>query len=85
MCNNAVDNAIHACVQSLDSVASNIGSDMKVTTDWYRNNEMAVNHGKFRQMFMGLKNYIGLLIGINGIAVELTDSAKLLVVAKVQG
>ena len=44
--NFAYNNKIYACGQNLDSVASNIESDMKIAIIWYKNNEMVANLGK---------------------------------------
>ena len=78
VCNFADDNTIYACGQNLDSVASNIESDMKAAIRWYKNNEMVANPEKFQLMFIGLKDDIKLCIDINGIVVQMTDSVKLL-------
>ena len=78
VCNFADDNTIYACRQNLDSVASNIESDMKAAIRWYKNNEMVANPEKFQLMFIGLKDDIKLCIDINGIVVQMTDSVKLL-------
>ena len=78
VCNFADDNTIYACGQNLDSVASNIESDMKAAICWYKNNEMVANPEKFQLMFIGLKDDIKLCIDINGIVVQMTDSVKLL-------
>ena len=78
VCNFADDNTIYACGQNLDSVASNIESDMNAAICWYKNNEMVANPEKFQLMFIGLKDDIKLCIDINGIVVQMTDSVKLL-------
>ena len=46
VCNFADENTICACGQSLDSVASNIESDMKAALDLYKSNEMVANSDK---------------------------------------
>ena len=56
----ADENTIYACGQNLDSVTSNIESDMKATISWYKSNEMVINPEKFQLMFIGLKNDIKL-------------------------
>ena len=76
--NFADDNTIYACGQNLESVTSNIESDMKGTISWYKNNEMVANPEKFQRMFIGLKDDTKLCIDINGIMFQMTDSAKLL-------
>ena len=78
VCNVADDNTICACGQNLDSVTSNIESDMKVAMGWYKNNAMVANREKFQLMFLGLKDDINLCIDIHGTVVQMTDSVKLL-------
>ena len=63
---------------NLDFVASNIESDMKVVSDWYKNNEMVANPDKFQLMFIGLTDDIRIFIDINGKVAQMTDSVKLL-------
>ena len=62
---------------NLDFVASNIESDMKVVSDWYKNNEMVANPDKFQLMFIGLTDDIRIFIDINGKVAQMTDSVKL--------
>ena len=81
VCSFTDDNTIYACGQNLDSVTSNIESDMKVAMSWYKNNGMVANPERFQLMFLGLKDDINLCIGIHGTEVQMTDSAKLLGVA----
>ena len=78
VCNFADDNTIYACGQNLESVTSNIESDMKAAISWYNNNEMVANLEKFQLMFIGLKDDIKLCIDLNGIVVQMTDIVKLL-------
>ena len=47
VCNFADDNTIYTSGQNLDSVTSNIESDMKAEICWYKNNEMVANPGEF--------------------------------------
>ena len=74
--NFADDNTIYACGQNLESVTSNIESDMKVAISWYKNNEMFTNLEKFQLLFIGLKDDIKLCIDVNGIVIQMRDSVK---------
>ena len=76
VCNFADDNTIYACGQNLESVTSNIESDMKVASSWYKNNEMVANLEKFQVLFIGLKDDIKLCIDVNGIVIQMRDSVK---------
>ena len=78
VCNFADENTIYACGQNLDSVTSDIKSDMKYAISRYKNNEMFANPEKFQLIFIGLKDSITLCIDINGIVIQVTDSVKLL-------
>ena len=64
VCYFADDNTTYACGQNLESVTSNIESDMKAAISWYKNNEMVANPEKFQLMFIGLKDDIKLCIDI---------------------
>ena len=78
VCNFADDNTVYACGQNLESVTSNIKSNMKAAISWYQNNDIVANPEKFQLMFIGLKDNIKVCIDINGIVVQMTDNVKLL-------
>ena len=47
VCSFEDDYTIYACGQNLESVASNLESDMKAAVCWYKSNEMVVNTKNF--------------------------------------
>ena len=63
--------------KNLDSVASNIKSDINMATSWYTS-RVVVNLEKFQLMFMDLKDDIKVCFDINDIVVQMTDSVKVL-------
>ena len=66
VCNFADNNTMYACRQNLDSVTSNIESDMKAAICWHKNNEMVANPENFQLMFIGLKGDIKWQLSTDG-------------------
>ena len=64
ICNFADDNIIYSCAKSVSDVIENLKSDLKIALNWFKDNQMMANPGKFQFMILS-KNTINQSIVIN--------------------
>ena len=55
VCNFADDNTIYTFGKDIEDVVLNLEEDLSNTLDWFRDNHIAANPGKFQVMFLGLR------------------------------
>ena len=77
ICNFVDSSTIYSCARSIKDVIDNLQSDLKITSKWFKDNQMMANPGKFQFMILS-KNIINKSIVINNKTVELSKSLKLL-------
>ena len=77
ICNFADDNIIYSCAKSVSDVIENLKSDLKIALNWFKDNQMMANPGKFQFMILS-KNTINQSIAINNKTIESLKSVKLL-------
>ena len=76
-CNFADNNTIYSCTKSVNDVIKNLQSDLKIALNWFKDNEMMANPGKFQSMTDSKQKYNQLII-INNKTIESLKSVKLL-------
>ena len=64
--------------KDIEEVVVNLEEDLSNTLDWFKDNHMAANPGKFQVMFSGLKEKPTLILEINDKVIPLTDTVELL-------
>ena len=77
ICNFADDNIIYSCAKSVSDAIENLKSDLKIALNWFKDNQMMANPGKFQFMILS-KNTINQSIVINNKTIESLKSVKLL-------
>ncbi len=55
-----------ACGDSLDKIVPRMENDLRALIEWFFENGMVANPGKFQMMFLGLKEKNPLRLIING-------------------
>ena len=78
ICNFADDNTIYCCDNSLDTVINSLELGMRSCLNWFHNNQMVANPGKFQLMFLGINNDISLGLRIRNIDIKPQRYVKLL-------
>ena len=78
VCNFAGDDTTFACGETLNEVTKSIENDMGMAMNWFKLNEMVSNPEKFQIIFSGLNEDHKLSIGIDGDAIKISDTVKLL-------
>ncbi len=64
--------------KDFEDVVLNLEEDLSNSLDWFRDNHMAANPGKFQVMFLGLKEKPKFILEINDQIIPLTEKVKLL-------
>ena len=77
ICNFADDNTLHSCADTLEEVISNLEFDLEVILDWFSNNYLAANPGKFQMLVLGNRN-IPVEITVRNVTIKSTNSVELL-------
>ena len=77
ICNFADDNTLHSCAKTLAEVISNLEFDLEIILDWFSNNYLEANPGKFQMLVLGTKNSV-VEISIGNVKISSTDSVVLL-------
>ena len=75
ICNFADGNTIYSCAKSINDVTENLQSDMKIVLEWFKDNQMMANPGKFKFMILS-KNTINKSIVIDKKTIESSKSIK---------
>ena len=78
VCNFADDTTVYKSGKDIEEVVVNLEEDLSNTLDWFKDNHMAANPGKFKVMFLGLKEKPTFILEINDKVIPLTDKVKLL-------
>ena len=78
LCNFADDTTLYACGCSLDDIVPRLENDLSALIEWFFENGMVANPGKFQVMFLGLKEKNTLRLNINDNKILTTNKVKLL-------
>ena len=77
ICNFADDNTLHSCADTLEEVISNLEFDLEAILDWFSNNYLVANPGKFQMLVLGNRN-IPVEITVRNVTIKSTNSVELL-------
>ena len=76
ICDFVDDNTLYFCGHDLQEIVTNLENDLCKLLEWFRNNGMIVNPGKFQLMFLGMNRR--LCLNIAGKKFNAADYVKLL-------
>ena len=77
ICNFVDDTTFYACDRSIDTLMVKLEDDLQKIIDWFKENGMCANPGKFKMMFLGLKINSSLCLNIDEQKVRQSEYVKL--------
>ena len=78
ICNFADDTTICTNGNSVESVILSLDEDLSKTLDWFKYNHTAANPGKFKTMFLEIREQPKLILEINDITKLMTEQWELI-------
>ena len=78
VCNFGDDNTLYSCNKNLEHAFSNLKYDLRNVLDWFKNNSMKANPGKFQFKVLGVKNIAPFSLNVNDKIVPCSNEVKLL-------
>ena len=78
ICNFADDNTLFSCDPSMDTILSNLSSDLVIVLEWLKNNMLVANPKKFQMMLLGHNIDHSIEIKIGNFIIKHSDSVELL-------
>ena len=77
ICNFADDNTLYACGTSMETIISNLSSDLSIVLVWFKENMLVANPKKFQMMLLG-NNIEPVEINVENFVIKNSKSVELL-------